>query len=577
MHKLLQRQLKRFLKGHSLSGEWKAFIEAVDKAYHQADENQELLERSLELTSEELREQNERLRRELAERKQAEAELRRSERRLAEAQRIAQVGNWEWDLQTDEVLWSDETYRLLGYEPGAVEPSMEALKRRVHPEDRHLVDNGDQQLFHGPGRFEHDLHVEHPDGSERILRGTGRLDQDEDGNPVRAVGTLLDITTMKRSEEALVTAKEQAEEMARLKSAFLTNMSHEVRTPLQGIIGSSQILAEEVSEELREFASIIEQSGKRLLDTLNSVLDVSRLESGEMTVNCHPVEVVEEVEQVIEEFKPIADQKDLPLYVRRAPSSVQAHLDSTYLRRILNNLIGNAVKFTREGYVAVEVEANGTCVEVRVIDTGTGVSEEFLPKLFEEFKQESTGLTRSHEGTGLGLSITKRLVELMDGTIEVESTKGEGSTFAVRFPRSTRNGVDTTAPAAHEEEKPSFRLLVVEDTPSNVEILRRYLSDYTIDVAYEPADALSLVQEHSYGLLLIDINLKAGLSGVDVLHKARQQRKNRSTPAVATTSYALPGDEEHFLQKGFDYYLAKPFSRQAVREVVEEALQSSVC
>lgn len=265
-------------------------------------------------------------------------------------------------------------------------------------------------------------------------------------------------------ENELLAAKEHAEEMARLKTAFLANMSHEIRTPLTGIIGFAQVLSEEItdqiSEEHGEFVHMIEQSGRRLLDTINSVLDLARLESNRMRMKLEPLRVCEEIAHTTRLLEPLAIKKDLYLRVE-ADTNVSCNLDSTILARVLNNLVGNAIKFTVTGGVTVRVrERDGLCV-IQVIDTGVGISEEFVPQLFQEFRQESTGLDRSHEGSGMGLAITRKLVEIMAGTIGISTKKHEGTTVEVRFPIATpvtdtgdRGPVKLSAEAAVEAVAP---------------------------------------------------------------------------------------------------------------------------
>ena len=258
----------------------------------------------------------------------------------------------------------------------------------------------------------------------------------DEGEVQGVVCVAKDLTPQKHVEAELIRAKDQAEEASRLKSNFLANMSHEIRTPLTGIIGSTQVLTGEMEGEHLEMVEIIQRASIRLLGTINSVLDMARIEAGELHPLAEPVCVAEEAEHTLDVLRTLADGKGLTLALEERTPNVWAAADPGCLHRILNNLIGNAIKFTREGGVTVEVDAADGQAVLRVRDTGIGVDESFLPYLFENFKQESTGFDRSHEGTGLGLAITKQLVELMDGTVEVESAKGVGSTFTVRLPQT---------------------------------------------------------------------------------------------------------------------------------------------
>ncbi len=258
-----------------------------------------------------------------------------------------------------------------------------------------------------------------------------------------------DITKRKDYEKGLIEAKEEAEQLALLKSTLLANMSHEIRTPLTSIIGFASIMAQEASGDHQEFAQLIGQNGQRLMDTLNSVLDLAQLERGAMQYTPYRVDVAEEIEQIVQLLQPMAQEGGLYLRVKRAAEDTTASLDKSLLSRVLNNLIGNAIKFTNEGGVLVTVGTDEEQVWVKVADTGIGISPTFIPHLFEEFRQESTGLSRAYEGSGLGLAISQRLVETMGGAIEVESEKDVGTTFTVHLPR--------TAPTEDPEEDLEMR------------------------------------------------------------------------------------------------------------------------
>ena len=272
------------------------------------------------------------------------------------------------------------------------------------------------------------------DGQIRHLVRVATPVPDDKGRLRHIVTYALDMSERKEYELKLLDAKERAEEMSRLKSSFLANMSHEVRTPLTGILGFATLLEEEVPPEQRQFASLIVSSGRRLLDTLNAVLDLSRLEAGEMLLEVRKMDLCQEVREISSYLRPLALEKGLEMTIETSPEPIECMIDSGALHIILNNLIGNAIKFTDQGSVRVRVSADELRGQIDIIDTGLGIESSFMPQLFDEFKQESIGLTRSHEGAGLGLAITRRLVLLMNGAIEVQSRKEEGSTFSVSFP-----------------------------------------------------------------------------------------------------------------------------------------------
>ena len=234
--------------------------------------------------------------------------------------------------------------------------------------------------------------------------------------------------------QAAEDARERAEEAARLKSSILANMSHEIRTPLTAILGFADLLAEEVDEDLFSYADTIRTGGRRLLDTLNDILDFARLDAERAPLRPEPVNVTDVVRDAVSLLAPLAQQKGLGLHLQSTAATIEAVHSQAALGRVVTNLAGNAIKFTDAGEVRVSVHGDDGFFAVRVQDTGVGISEEFLPDLYEAFKQESDGHERAFEGTGLGLAITKRLVDRMGGEIRVWSEKGEGTLFEVVFP-----------------------------------------------------------------------------------------------------------------------------------------------
>ncbi len=375
-----------------------------------------------------------------------------------------------------------------------------------------------------------------------------------------------DITDRKEYERALRTAKEKAEEMAHLKTTFLANMSHELRTPLTAVIGYASMLAEDLSEEHERFAQLIEHSGRRLMDTLNAVLSLAQLESQQMTVELDVLNVSGVVEETARFFETQATSKGLAFRHLCSPGARGAHarVDRGALNSVLQNIVGNAIKFTENGFVEIRTHVADEHIHIEVRDSGIGIDPAFLPHLFDTFRQESTGHERTHEGSGLGLALTKRLVDLMDGDIDVHSVKREGTSITVSFPL-----VRTGLPAATQQESAEFargdwteaQILVVEDNAETALLLRSVLSvagDVTL--AFTGAEALRKISRMAFDFVLCDINLGSGASGVEVLNAIRGNHDYDGVPVVAVTAYALPGDQERFLQQGFDDYVSKPFT-----------------
>ncbi len=275
---------------------------------------------------------------------------------------------------------------------------------------------------------------ERPDGTTRYLSVNGAPLHNSEGEIRQVVFSIEDITEQVQHERELKAAKEEAERANQLKASFLANVTHDLRNPLSSIIGSAELLAREAPEEFRDSIERIERSSRRLLDTINSVLDLSKLETGAVEPEPESIDVVDEVLGTAEIFQPQADEQDITLDTQVPEGPVPAELDSTMLHRTTDNLVGNAIKFTDAGgTVTLRLHATDETITIEVEDTGIGIEDDFLPHLFESFSQGED--VPGQTGSGLGLPITKRLTELMDGTIEVESEKGVGTTFRVRLPR----------------------------------------------------------------------------------------------------------------------------------------------
>jgi len=248
--------------------------------------------------------------------------------------------------------------------------------------------------------------------------------------------TIRDISAEHKTREQLQKTKDEAERLAALKSSFLANMSHELRMPLASIIGFAQLIEEGIDDsEYREFSQMIVESGNKLLETINSVLDLTRLDAQAFEVRRSRVSLEDAAREVVGSLQPLLDEKNIPVRISVAGDDTII-ADPLAVRRIFNNLVGNAIKFTDEGEISLLLAGLDEVVRCDISDTGIGIDPDFIPHVFDEFAQESTGRSRSHGGTGLGLAISKRLIEAQGGTIHVESEKGKGTTFTIRFPRT---------------------------------------------------------------------------------------------------------------------------------------------
>ncbi len=409
------------------------------------------------------------------------------------------------------------------------------------------------------------------------------------------IGTSLDISKRKKAEHDLIAAKELAEESEKLKTNFLANMSHELRTPMVGILGYSDLLKSELAdEELKGMADNIFKSGNRLMETLNLILDLSRIEAGKLAVNYSVFDISETIENSVSLYSKVVQPKGVELSYLNSGKKMLVNLDERIVRDILNNIINNAVKYTMEGSITVSSNAvfidEMPFIKIEVRDTGIGIPQDKLSFIFEEFRQVSEGLSRGFEGTGLGLSLTKKFVEKMKGKVTVESELGKGSLFTVTLPINInentlfdiQSGLLDSLPAdieSNEEisETPNkkFRkkILVIDNDETTLILISAFLThNYSVDTAKSGKEAINLANLNNYDLILMDINLGKNDDGLTVTKAIRDIQGFKDVPVIAVTAYAMKGDREKFIMGGCTDYISKPFVQADLLNMIERVL-----
>ena len=439
-----------------------------------------------------------------------EQRVSRRTRDLANAQRLAGLGSWTWDLRTDRLVsCSEEFARIYGVEMDEIHDLMENLQDRVlHPDDRESVWR-ELQYFHEQHLdFEIEYRIVRADGEVRHLRELGEVTRDDSGRPITHSGTVQDITAVKLEEEKLRAAKEQADAANRAKSEFLANMSHEIRTPINGVMGISELLlGTALDQRQRDLTENISRSSESLLGIINDILDFSKIEAGKLELHETSFDLRDLIEDVGESFATGAEDKALELLIVIPPEYNRCHWgDSARLRQVLTNLVGNAIKFTSNGQVVIRLcplAEGGFSFEVE--DTGIGISGEAQLRIFDSFSQADGSTTRRFGGTGLGLTISRQLVDLMGGEIHVESKLNQGSRFWFQLDLEPD---ETKTEPATRNLLAGKRILVVDDNVLQREILCAQLSSW---------DAVPVMAENGPVALEVMKNGTAGESPLDLI------------------------------------------------------------
>jgi two-component system cell cycle sensor histidine kinase PleC len=367
------------------------------------------------------------------------------ERQLSQAQKIARLGDWHWDVKTEVVECSAELSHMLGFEEDSVAIGFDELLALVHPQDRELFISTFKETFEEKSACDFTFRVLQDDGGERFVWLDGSCELDERGEVVALFGVCQDVSVQKNTELALIQALSEAKEANQAKSDFLASMSHELRTPLNAIIGFGQVIAGQMFGRIEitrysEYASDILASGEHLLDIIDDLLDLSKIEAGEFELHEENLDLVELAREVIKLMGPQSEKAGITLSLQTSEKEVWIRVDRRTLRQVMMNLLSNAIKFSSAGDVAVlaieDNVAEGILLTVR--DTGIGISEDDLWRVMQPFGQVASPMTRNHQGTGLGLPIVKALVKLHGGRFEMESVLGLGTTVKALFPVERR-------------------------------------------------------------------------------------------------------------------------------------------
>lgn len=579
MHRLLKRQLKRLRRQYSDEDiSLEALFEVVDAAYNEADRERNLKDRSLKLMSEELLELNQRIRQESQD-------------------NISMILN----QVVDGVCTFDENLIVKSFNPameqlfGIKESEMIGRSATILTYNKELDQNENLiQLYH-----EHFAGSQQSDSLESfgIRRHGERFPIELSLSYMQAeeedvyIAIIRDISSRKEQEQFLIEAKDKAEEISKAKSNFLSVMSHEIRTPMNAVLGITNLLMEESPREdqLTSLESL-KFSGEHLLVLINDILDFSKIEAGKLVFESIDLQLGQIISNISTALKVKADEKAIEIKMEvdpRLPYYLKG--DPSRLAQILNNLIGNAIKFTHNGYVKIKAQYIGETeknVSVRFIveDTGIGIAADQLNSIFESFTQSNSTITRKYGGTGLGLAITKRLLSLQESEIQVESELGKGTSFSFLLEMGKSDCKQKEkSPNGQEPQKQGYisfdneKVLLVEDNLVNQMVASRYLKKWGLIaiVANDGQEALEKVQEHDFSLVLMDLQMPVmdGLTSASEIRKLAG-KQYLQLPIIALTASVNGTVKNEVYDAGMDDIISKPFQPKQLNKTISEYIRN---
>ncbi len=521
----------------------------------------------------------------VTQRREAESKLLLLTERLSLATDVAALGVWEWDVANNGMTWDATMVQIYGFPLDTVNPYKQ-WSSAVYPDDLPAAEDALKKVMDTKGRTSVEFRIIRPDGAIRHLAAAEGVVLDENGNVSRIIGINIDITDRKQAETDLQRAKEGAEAANRAKSEFLANMSHEIRTPMNGIMGMTDlVLDSELNEEQREYLATVKTSADSLLTVINDILDFSKIEAGKIDIESLDFNLHDTLETTLKTLALRAHEKGLELVCEIAPEVPEAvRGDAARLRQVIVNLLGNAIKFTQEGEVALKVhleskEKDECLLHFAVSDTGIGIPSKKLKVIFDPFSQADSSTTRHYGGTGLGLTISTRLIEKMGGIVWVESEVGRGTRFhfTIRLEAAEKEGIviGTIAPP---EILRGVKVLIVDDNRTNRRILEGMLKRWEMKSTSVAGGEEALVQlsvaweaKEPFGLILMDMHMPQ-MDGFGLVERIRERPELSTATIMMLTSAGHRGDGKRCKELGVSAYLLKPIRQSELREAIARVL-----
>ncbi|MDQ2087060.1 response regulator [Herbivorax sp. ANBcel31] len=521
----------------------------------------------------------------ITKRKEMEENLKRSQEQFELAINGSKDGIWDWDVKTNKLFLSPRWKDMIGYKDEELENVFSTFESRIHPDDKENVLKYVNNYLEGKIPFYNmEFRFRHKEGHYLWMLARGEALRDEDGKPYRMAGSHTDITEVKEKEKEIIRQKEKAEAANVAKSQFIANMSHEIRTPMNGVIGFLQLLdMTEVDEEQKSYLKNIKRSSDALLAVINDILDISKIEAGKLEIENIAFNLRSSVEEAVAQFSAKALEKDIELSVVfnfDVPKMLIG--DPARLRQVISNIVHNGVKFTDKGSVCLSVglinEREKICkILFEIKDTGIGISESYINQIFMPFRQEDASTTRKYGGTGLGLPICKNIVEMMGGKIEVQSKKGEGSTFSFSLVFKKTQDEYSIKSSDYSDLK-NTKILIVDNNDEDKNIIKTYLKDTgcTCDEIDDSLEAFGVIIQSigdtKYDVILIEKDL-GEVTGFDLAAALKAIPLTKKTPLILLDSCPVKGEANKAKKSGFLAYISKPFIKYELLDSIATVLE----
>lgn len=509
--------------------------------------------------------------------------------RLRLATDAADIGIWVWNLKDNSLVWDEKMYEIYEISPelqnSAV--SYDDWKNSVHPDDIENAEHELQSAVHTMSPFDTSFRIIVPDGTVKYIQTSSVVKRDPRGKALTMIGINRDVTADRTLKEALIEAKEAAENANKAKSDFLANMSHEIRTPLNGIIGLTDlVLQSDLNPLQRDYLTKSERSAEALLNVLNGILDYSKIEVHKLRLESIPFDLHEMLDNLNALFSYKAEEKQIDLIFNVDPDVPNCLVgDPLRLMQILSNLVGNALKFTDSGSVTITITAlnkgQNPALQFKVADTGIGMTPEQQKNLFDPFYQADSSITRKYGGTGLGLMISKELILLMGGEITLSSTLYEGTvfTFTADFKTFSDSGSPVSLSSAALEKNDLFppfgalRILLVEDNDLNQLVATERLKQMglSVSVANNGLEAVEMLKRNDFDAILMDLQMPV-MDGFEASRQIRALEGKKHIPIIALSAAVMQEDRKLAMEAGMNDHISKPIDKVLLHRILTKWL-----